>query len=396
MPQATSDLVSTALSLNPEVIELRRVVHANPELGLHLPGTQQLILESLTGLGLDITLGQGISSVVADLDTGRDGPTVLLRGDMDALPINEDTDEPFKSNVEGRMHACGHDSHVAMLTGAAKLLSANREELSGRVRFMFQPGEEGYHGARYMIEEGLLKGVDRAFAIHVDTNVHAGSVLCRGGAMFASSDEFHIAVTGKGGHAAAPHLVRDPITAAAAMVGAFHTMVSREVASFDPAVVTIAHIDAGSTNNIIPELAHMEGTIRAFSENTRNLMHSSINRVASGVAQAHGCSCEVNIIEGYPVTVNNPSMVDLVESTTEATLGIGSYIGAQSPDMSAEDFAYVLQNVPGAIMGLGACPDGLENPLDAPALHSNRMVLNEGVLHRGVAMHAAMAMARPQ
>jgi len=395
MTQPTPDLVSAALNVNPEVIELRRVVHANPELGLHLPGTQKVILEALTGLGLDITLGQGLSSVVADLDTGRDGPTVLLRGDMDALPLHEDTDEPFKSTVEGRMHACGHDSHVAMLIGAAKLLSASSGELSGRVRFMFQPGEEGYHGAQYMIEEGLLDGVDRAFAIHVDTNVYSGSVLCRGGAMFASSDEFHVAVTGKGGHAAAPHLVRDPITAAAAMVGALHTMVSREVASFDPAVVTIGHIDGGTTSNIIPEVARMEGTIRAFSEETRNLVHASMTRVVSGVADAHGCTCEVDFMEGYPVTINNPSMVDLVEGTTHATLGSDSYIAAQNPDMSAEDFAYVLQNVPGAIMGLGACPDGIEDPLDAAALHSNRMVLNERVLHRGVAMYAAMAMARP-
>ncbi|MFT7475504.1 MAG: amidohydrolase [Verrucomicrobiales bacterium] len=393
MTKPTSDLVSAALDVTPEVIELRREVHANPELGLHLPGTQQRILESLTGLGLDITLGESLSSVVADLDTGRDGPTVLLRGDMDALPLTEDTDEPFKSTVEGRMHACGHDSHVAMLAGAAKVLSDNRGELRGRVRFMFQPGEEGFHGARYMIEEGLLEGVDRAFAIHVDTNVAAGAVLCRGGAMFASSDELHVSVTGRGGHAAAPHLVRDPITAAAAMVGAFHTMVTREVAAFDPAVVTIAHIDGGSTNNIIPEVAHMEGTIRAFSEDTRNLVHSSIKRVAAGVADTHGCSCEVDILKGYPVTVNDESMVDLVERTTLETLGNGSYIAARNPDMAAEDFAYVLQNVPGAIMSLGACPGHIEKELDAPALHSNRMVLNEDVLHRGVAMYAAMAMA---
>jgi amidohydrolase len=395
MTQPTSDLVSAATDINSEVIELRREIHANPELGLHLPGTQQRVLESLTGLGLDITLGEGLSSVVADLDTGRDGPTVLLRGDMDALPLTEDTDEPFKSKVEGRMHACGHDSHVAMLAGAAKLLSDNRGELRGRVRFMFQPGEEGFHGARYMIEEGLLEGVDRAFAIHVDTNVAAGAVLCRGGAMFASSDELHVSVKGKGGHAAAPHLVRDPITAAAAMVGAFHAMVTREVAAFDPAVVTIAHIDGGSTNNIIPEVAYMEGTIRAFSEDTRNLVHSSINRVATGVADTYGCSCEVDILKGYPVTVNDPSMVDLIERTTSATLGDGSYIAARNPDMAAEDFAYILQNVPGAIMGLGACPSDIEKELDAPALHSNRMVLNEDVLHRGVAMYAAMAMADP-
>jgi hippurate hydrolase len=396
MGQQPSDLVTAAHRVDADVIELRREIHANPELGLQLPDTQKRILESLTGLGLDITPGEQLTSVVADLDTGREGPTVLLRGDMDALPLTEDTDEPFKSTVEGRMHACGHDSHVAMLAGAAKLLSENQGELRGRVRFMFQPGEEGYHGARYMIEEGLLDGVDRAFAIHVDTNLQAGAILCRGGAMFASSDELHISVTGQGGHAAAPHFARDPITAAAAMVGAFHTMVTREVPAFDPAVVTIAHIDGGSTNNIIPESAHMEGTIRAFSEDSRNLVHSSIDRVAAGVAHAHGCSCEVKIAKGYPVTMNTPAMVELVEQATAATLGDGSYISAPNPDMAAEDFSYVLQDVPGAIMSLGACPDGVGHALDAAALHSNRMVLNEDVLHRGVAMYAAMAMASPK
>ncbi len=393
MSAPESDLVVAARSVDPDVIELRREIHADPELGLQLPRTQQRILESLTGLGLDVTLGESTTSVVADLDTGREGPTILLRGDMDALPLTEDTDEPFASKLEGHMHACGHDSHVAMLAGAARLLSENRAELRGRIRFMFQPGEEGHHGARYMIEEGLLDGVDRAFAVHVDTNQTAGSILCRGGPMFASSDELHVEVTGKGGHAASPHFARDPITAAAAMVGAFHTMLTREVAAFDPAVVTIAHIHGGTTNNIIPETATMEGTIRAFSEQTRTQVHESIGRVASGVAETHGCSCSVDIVKGYPVTVNAPAMVDLVRQMTDETLGGGNYIAAPNQDMAAEDFAYVLQQVPGAIMSLGACPDDVADPRGAPALHSNQMVLNESVLHRGVAMYAAMAMS---
>ena len=393
MTHPTPDLVSAAKDVASEVVELRRDLHANPELGLHLPGTQKRILESLTGLGLDITLGDSVTSVVADLDTGRDGPTILLRGDMDALPLTEDTDVPFKSKVEGRMHACGHDSHVAMLVGAAKLLTANRDQLTGRVRFMFQPGEEGFHGARYMIDEGVLDGVDRAFAIHVDTSLPVGVVECRGGAFLASSDQLHITVTGRGGHASAPHNTRDPIPAAAAMVGAFQTMVTREVDVFDPAVVTIAHIDSGTTNNIIPEVAHMEGTIRTVSEETRELVQSSVMRVASGVAEAHGCSCEVEIIKGYPVTVNDPSMARLIEKTAVAVLGEGRYVDAAKPEMGAEDFSYVLQSVPGAMMSLGACPANIENPLEAAALHSNRMMLNEDVLHTGIAMHAAMAMS---
>lgn len=394
MTQPTPDLLSAARDFDSEVVELRRELHANPELGLHLPETQQRILESLTGLGLDITLGESVSSVVADLDTGRPGPTVLLRGDMDALPLTEDTDVPFKSKVEGRMHACGHDSHVAMLVGAAKLLSANKSELSGRVRFMFQPGEEGFHGARNMIEEGVLDGVDRAFAIHVDTTVPVGVVECRGGAFLASSDEIRITVKGKGGHASAPHTAIDPIPAAAAMVGAFQTMVTREVDIFDPAVVTIAHLTSGTTNNIIPEVADMEGTMRAVSEETRERARSAIRRVATGVADAYGCTCDIDIIKGYPVTINDPAMATLVEQTSKRVLGEARYIAAPAPTMGSEDFSYVLQNVPGAMMTLGAGPALIESPLDVTSLHSNRMKLNEDVLHTGVAMHAAMAMAQ--
>lgn len=395
MTQPTSDLLTATQDVASEVVELRRELHANPELGLHLPGTQKRILESLTGLGLDITVGESVSSVVADLDTHRDGPTVLLRGDMDALPLTEDTDLPFTSKVEGRMHACGHDSHVAMLVGAAKFLSANRDELSGRVRFMFQPGEEGFHGARYMIEEGVLDGVDRAFAIHVDTTLSVGVVESRGGALLASSDEIYITVRGRGGHASAPHTARDPIPAAAAMVGAFQTMITREVDVFDPAVVTIAHFDSGTTTNIIPEVAYMEGTIRAVSEETRDLVLSSIKRVASGIADAYGCTCEVDIVRGYPVTINDPAMVQLIEQAAERVLGDGRYVTAPKPAMASEDFSYVLQKVPGAMMGIGACPADIANPLEAASLHSNRMVLNEDVLQSGIAMHAAMAIAQP-
>lgn len=396
MTQPTPTLMSAAQEFVPETVELRRELHANPELGLQLPETQKRILEALTGLGLDITLGESVTSVVADLDTGRDGPTVLLRGDMDALPLTEHTDLPFKSKFEGRMHACGHDSHVAMLVGAAKFLSANKHELSGRIRFMFQPGEEGFHGARNMIEEGVLDGVDRAFAIHVTTDLPVGVVACRGGTLLASSDEVRITVSGKGGHASAPHHARDPIPAAAAMVGAFQTMITRDVNVFDPAVVTIAHINSGTTNNIIPEVAHMEGTIRAVSEETRELVQSRILRVASGVADAHGCGCEVDIVKGYPVTINDAAMAELVGRTAKQVLGEGRYVTSPAPIMGAEDFSYVLQKVPGAMMSLGACPTDVENPEEATPLHSNRMMLNEDVLQSGIAMHAAMAMAQTE
>lgn len=395
MNARTDELLDAAGSILPDVIALRRDLHANPELGLELPGTQSRIVEALTGLGLEIKLGENLSSVVADLDTGRPGPTVLLRGDMDALPLTEDSGEPFSSTVEGRMHACGHDTHVAMLIGAARVLTANKDELNGRVRFMFQPGEEGFHGARYMIEEGVLDGVDRAFAIHVDTNIPAGVIASRPGALLASSDELQITVTGQGGHASAPHHTIDPIPAACAMVTSFQTMVTREIAIFDPAVVTVARISSGTTNNIIPETAHLEGTIRAVSEATREKVHNSLARVSAGVAAAHNCSCDVAITKGYPVTVNHPADVELVKAATTATLGEGRYTEMPAPMMASEDFSYVLQQVPGAMASLGVCPDGIEDPHTAASLHSNRAVLNEAALPSGIALHAAMALARP-
>ena len=380
----------------PDVIALRRDIHANPELGLQLPGTQQRILEALTGLDLEITRGEALTSVVADLDTGRPGPTVLLRGDMDALPLTEDSGEPFSSAVAGRMHACGHDSHVAMLVGAARVLSANKDELNGRVRFMFQPGEEGFHGARLMIDEGVLDGVDRAFAIHVDTNLPAGVVASRPGALLASSDELRITLTGRGGHASAPHHAVDPIPAACALVTALQTMVTREIAAFDPAVVTVAQIHGGTTGNIIPEAAYLEGTIRAVSEATRAKLHDSIARVGTGVAAAHNCTCEVDITRGYPVTVNYAAEVDVIRAVAAATLGEGRYAEIAHPKMAAEDFSYVLQQVPGAMASLGVCPDGIDDPDDAASLHSNRAVINEAALPSGVALYAAMASARSE
>ena len=395
MSEHTSDLLEAAKAQASDVVALRRDIHANPEIGLHLPGTQQRILDSLTGLGLDITLGESLSSVVADLDTGKEGPTVLLRGDMDALPLTEDTDVPFKSTIEGRMHACGHDTHVAMLVGAAKLLSENKSEFNGKVRFMFQPGEEGYHGAKFMIDEGVVDGVDRAFAIHVDSNSPLGIISSRPGAMAASSDELEITVHGKGGHASAPHVSVDPIAAAASITTGLYTMVTRDIDVFDPALVTVASIHGGTAGNIIPEIATMVGTIRTVSEATREKVHTMITRVAQGIASAHGSTADVNIVKGYPVTVNDAAMVRLVESAVDTALGEGRYLEALTPIMGSEDFSYVLQRVPGAMMSLGLCPEGYDNPFAAPSLHSNRAMLNEAGLPVGVAMHAAVAMARP-
>ncbi|MFQ5558346.1 MAG: M20 family metallopeptidase, partial [Acidimicrobiales bacterium] len=356
-----------------DVIDLRRAIHREPELGLHNPRTRDRILAALDGLDLDIRVGSGeVSWVTADL-VGGDGPTVLLRADTDALPMTEDTDVDFRSAVEGTAHACGHDAHTAMLVGAARLLTSRRDEIAGRIRFAFQPGEEGYGGAREMISEGALEGVDAAYAIHISPNIPAGLIVSRSGSLMASADTFVITVGGAGGHASTPHFATDPIPIAAEIITAIQSMVTREIDAFDPTVITIARLEAGTTSNVIPESAVLEGTIRAVSEATRSRVHAALRRVAAGIASAHGATAETAIEPGYPVTVNHPSAVDLVESTTREVLGHDRWLTLPSPIMAAEDFSYFLQRVPGAMAFLGVCPDDIEDSLTAPSCHSNRM-----------------------
>lgn len=386
------DLLEVARNLQAETIELRRSIHAEPEIGLQLPDTQKKVVESLTGLGLDITLGVSTTSVVADLDSGKPGPTVLLRGDMDALPLTEDFVSDFQSRREGAMHACGHDTHVAMLASAARMLSENKSEFTGKVRFMFQPGEEGYHGAKYMIEEGVLDGVDRAFAIHVVTNVPNGLISTKAGPLLASADRFEITVHGKGGHASAPHDCIDPIPPAASMVGGFQNIITRDLDPSQSAVLTVAHIRAGTTNNIIPPSAFLEGTIRTFDEEDRRRIHEGVHRVSGSTAAAHRCTCTTEIIPGYPVTINDAAQAELTAEVATALLGADRFHLSERPVFAAEDFSYVLNEVPGAMAMLGVCPDDV-SPGEAEPNHSNLMRVNESALYTGVGLYAAMAIA---
>ncbi len=390
---ALSDLLSAAQDQLPEIVALRRRIHQEPELGLELPLTQAAVLESLDGLGLEVSIGTGLSSVVADLDTGRAGPTILLRGDMDALPMHEDTGVEFKSRHDDRMHSCGHDAHTAMLVGAAKLLVDNRVDLCGRVRFMFQPGEEHDGGAALMIDEGVLDGVDAAFAIHVAPNLFPGLIASRPGPLLAAADEFHIRIIGKGGHASTPHWATDPIPVACEIVTALQAMITRSVDAFNPAVLTVAQISAGTTHNVIPETARLSGTLRTVDESVRHDVWTSIKRVAEGVASAHGCDVEVNIAEGYPVTTNNQGFVEFAQKATEAAIGQGKFFQIPAPVMGAEDFSYVLNRIPGAMVFLGACPAENPDPFSAPSCHSNRMILDEPSMAAGIAVHAAVAVA---
>jgi hippurate hydrolase len=380
-----------ARQLLDDTIELRRRIHRHPELGLSLPRTQAAVLGALDGLGLEIRTGQRTTSVVARLRGGRPGPTILLRGDMDALPMPEDTGLPFASEVPNAMHACGHDGHTAMLVGAARLLARRRDSLAGSVLFMFQPGEEGYHGARVMIEEGLLDGEEPpsgAFAMHVTHRRPAGVVSAKGGPTAAAADTIQLIVRGQGGHASAPHDCLDPIPVACEIVQALQTLVTRRVHVFDPAVVTIAKIEAGTTRNVIPETATLLGTVRTVSEATRESVLAGVRRVAQGVAAAHGAEVGVEITRGYPPTVNDERFARFVLDTARDLLGPEGAQTASHPMMGAEDFSYVLERVPGTMANLGTRPDS--GPVYPN--HSNRMLLNESALATGVAMHAAVAL----
>ncbi|MEU2059151.1 M20 family metallopeptidase [Streptomyces sp. NPDC013455] len=389
-------LLDEARRAAPEAVALRRALHRGPEAGLELPATQRLVLDALDGLGLEVRTGRALSSVTATLTGAADGPAILLRADMDALPLTEGTGLPYASGNPGLMHACGHDAHMAMLVGAARLLAGRREELAGRVVFMFQPGEEGEHGARRMIEEGVLEAsgarVDAAFALHVHPNLPAGALRLRPGPQMAASDRFRVLVRGRGGHASAPHTTCDPVPVACETVLALQTAVTRGLAADDSAVLSVTRLAAGTAAGIIPDTAELGGTLRTLAEPTRRRLHEAINRVARGVAAAHGATAEVTIDTGYPVTVNDPAFTDFVLRTAGDVLGAGAAEVLPAPQMTAEDFSYVLRAVPGALAFLGACPPDLA-PEEAPSLHSTRMRIDEDVLATGIACEAAVALA---
>lgn len=391
-------VVDAAAAQLDDAVALRRRIHQHPELGLELPETQAAILEALDGLPLQVATGITTTSVVAILDGAEPGPTVLLRGDMDALAMPEDTGLEFASQVDGAMHACGHDAHVSMLVGAARILSTRRGSLRGRVAFMFQPGEEGDHGARHMLEEGLLahvsagaQAVSQAFAIHQSPTMPAGLIASRGSSIMASADTLQIVVRGRGGHASMPHQALDPIPVACEIVTAMQAMVTRRVDAFDPAVVTVAKIRAGTTDNVIPETAVLTGTIRAVSERTRDAVIDDLERLATGICSAHGATAEVEVWGGYPVTVNDDDAARFALATAGALFGAASAFELPTPVMGAEDWSYVLQQVPGSLAFLGTRPRGVAPAAAAPN-HSNRMVLDEDSMAVGIATYAGVAL----
>jgi hippurate hydrolase len=397
------DLAGDAEALADELTDLRHRLHAEPELGLVLPRTQEKVLAALEGLPLDIITGTSTTSVTAVLRGGGRTPdgerrVVLLRGDMDALPVAEEVDVPFRSTIRGVMHACGHDLHTAMLVGAARVLAARREHVPGDVVFMFQPGEEGFDGARYMIEEGVLDAAGvrpiAAYALHVMSNLTPrGMIASRPGPLMAASDGVFVTVKGRGGHGSTPHVTRDPIAAACEMVTSLQVAMTRTMDAFAPHVLTIGSIHGGTKRNIIPEVVTFEATVRTFDRAVRATLADTVARVCDGVAAAHGVEVEVRYEEEYPVTVNDQAEAAFALGVAEDLFGAGAAVRMPNPITGSEDFSRILAEVPGAMLFLGALVDGRE-PFTAPSNHSPQAAFDDSVLPQGSALYATLAARR--
>ncbi|MEV8639047.1 M20 family metallopeptidase [Streptosporangium sp. NPDC051023] len=391
-------LRESAADMRDELVRLRHALHREPELGLALPRTQEKVLEAISGLPLEVRLGERLSSVTAVLRGTRPGPTVLLRGDMDALPVSERNGTAVTSQIEGRMHACGHDLHTTMLAGAAHLLSARRDRLAGNVIFMFQPGEEGYGGAKLMIDEGTLDAAGErpvaAYALHVVSSLlPQGVFLTKGGPIMSAVDDLVVTVRGAGGHGSAPHRAKDPIPAACEMVLALQAMVTRGFDVFDPVVVTVGSFHAGTVNNVIPEEARFEVTIRSFSGASHERLQERSVALVKGIAAAHGLDVEADYRVNYPVTVNNEAEADFVAATVREVYGEQRFRGASNPFTGSEDFSYVCDQVPSAFVALGACLSG-GDPEKAAYNHAPDAEFDDAVLPDGAALYAELAARR--
>jgi amidohydrolase len=393
-------IVERAREIARDLIDLRRELHRVPELDRHLPKTQALVLQALEGLDLEISTGTALSSVTAVIRGGAhdgSGPVVLLRGDMDALPVTEETGVEFASEHPGQMHACGHDLHVAALVGAARLLCERREELAGDVVLMWQPAEETTAGAMAMIDEGLLEAAgrptDAAYCLHVMSSGRPlGTWFSRPGPLWGASDEFITRVVGVGGHGSAPHMTRDPIPVACEMVTALQALVTRRVDINDPVVLTVGKFAAGTKENIIPDEAVFESTIRSFSAANRVLLEGAVPRLLEGIADAHGLRAEIEWTPGYPVTINDEAEYAFARATLVDLFGEGRYDEEPFADPGTEDFSYVLERVPGAYVSISAC--SADDVTTAPDNHSARAVFDDSVLPDCAAYLAEVASRR--
>ncbi|HEY3413579.1 MAG TPA: M20 family metallopeptidase [Armatimonadota bacterium] len=338
-----------------ELIDTRRDLHAHPEIGFNEVRTSGIVADRLRALGIDVKTGVAKTGVVGLLRGASPGSTVMLRADMDCLPIMEANDVPYRSQNPGLMHACGHDAHTAILLSTARVLAERRETLKGSVKFIFQPAEEHPGGARPMIEEGVLEEphVDACFGLHVENDLPCGQVGVVDGPCMANTGVWEANIVGKGGHGAAPESTVDPIVAAAHCVTALQSVVARNVDPLDSAVVTVGMFHAGQAMNIIPANAVLTGTIRSYREEVHTLLERRVEEIVRGVAGSLGATVEWSYTRGYPATVNDPAMCDLVRSVAGDIVGSGNVL-KPNPTMGGEDMAYYLRERPGCFFWLGS------------------------------------------
>jgi amidohydrolase len=396
-------ITADAKELQGEIARFRHELHREPEIGLDLPRTQEKVLQELEGLPYEITLGESTTSVTAVLRGGAphasaQRPAVLLRADMDGLPVQDRTGVDFTSRVDGAMHACGHDLHTSMLAGAARLLADRRDQLAGDVVLMFQPGEEGFDGASHMIREGVLdaagRRVDAAYAMHVFSALEPHAQFCtKPGVILSASDGLFVTVLGAGGHGSAPHSAKDPVTAVAEMVTALQVMITRQFNMFDPVVLTVGLLQAGTKRNVIPESARFEATVRTFSDASRERMMTAIPVLLKGIAAAHGLEVDVDYRSEYPLSVTDEDETNTAERTIQELFGDSRLTRWATPLSGSEDFSRVMAEVPGTFIGLSAVAPGADHT-STPFNHSPYATFDDGVLSDGAALYAELAVSR--
>ncbi|HOM02873.1 MAG TPA: M20 family metallopeptidase [Acetivibrio sp.] len=379
----TDEIKRTSSTLINEIISIRRDIHRNPELGFHECRTSAIVSDFLKNLGFKVYTNIAKTGVVGVLEGKNPGKTIAIRADMDALPIAEENDFEYASQIKNVMHACGHDAHTAIALGAAKILSGFRDKISGNVKFIFQPAEEGLGGAALMIDEGVLENpsADAIIALHVSPLLKSGEISIGTGPVMASPAEFDIAIYGKGGHAAQPNKSVNPISIGVSIINMFSSIIPKTISPFESAVLSVTSFEAGNTYNVIPSQAVIKGTVRAFDRETHNKIYNKMHSVVASLTSLEGADFSFDYNLGYPPVINNGEIAKLIANASKKIIGEGNVKENPEPSMLAEDFSYYALKVPGAIFNLGCgnpCDESFEN------LHSARFKLDESCISIGM------------
>jgi len=388
-------LLAEAAGWAQTLIGIRRELHQIPEFALDLPKTQARILAAIEGLG-EITLGKDLTSIALVIRGGKPGPTVLLRADMDALKVEEETGLEYAS-TNGFMHACGHDLHMAGAIGAAQILASHKDELNGDVLIWFQPGEEGHHGADVMIEEDMLELTGSrpvaAYGLHVFTSLPLGAIACKPGPLMASAGDLHVSFHGSGGHGSMPWLSKDPVTPMVEAITALQNLINKSFDQFDPVILNVGWIRAGddATTNVIADSASFGATVRTFSEVNTKKLHELAPKLIHSIAEGFGLSAEVEFGRATKVLMNDPASVERVERVAKSLVGEAGYVPMLNPIAGGEDFASIVAEVPGAFVFVGACPPEIDYQT-APTNHSAKATFDDSVLPLCSSLLVSLAM----